>query len=290
MKTRFLLLAGFGMSLLAAPAMAQESAPQPAAPDAETSDPRGNFAIVGAGIGVLPNYEGSDDYGFSPIPAAIGQVEGFRFTFLGNRLSVDLIRDGYGPTVDIQAGPIGVIGFNRNSADAIDDPQVALLDERNTAIELGGYVGIGKTGVLTSDYDRLSATISYRYDVAGAHDSGILSPTVSYTTPLSTKAIAGLFLSAERVENGYGDAYFSVSPAESLRSGLPVYDADGGWKNYTIGLAGGYSLTGDLTGGLQLVFGGTYRRLLNDFSASPVTAIAGSPHQWLGTVGLAYSF
>lgn len=291
MKIKLLLAAGIGLSFVAVPALAQEGAPQPAAvPDAATSDPRGDFAIVGVGAGILPNYEGSDDYGFSPVPAAIGQIDGFRFTFLGNRLSVDLIRDGYGPTLDLQAGPIAVVGFNRNSADAIDDPQVSLLDERNTAIELGGYVGIGKTGVLTSDYDRLSATLSYRYDVAGAHDSGILTPTIAYTTPLSTKAIAGLFLSAERVENGYGDAYFSVSAAESLRSGLPVYDADGGWKNYTIGLAGGYSLTGDLTGGLQLVFGGTYRRLLNDFSASPVTAIAGSPHQWLGTVGLAYSF
>ncbi|UUL81900.1 MipA/OmpV family protein [Sphingomonas qomolangmaensis] len=291
MKTKLLLLAGAGLSLLSVPALAQDAVPPPSAiPDPETADPRGDFTIVGVGAGILPNYEGSDDYGFSPVPAAIGQIEGFRYSFLGNRLSVDLIRDGYGPTVDLQAGPIGVIGFNRTSADAIDDPQVALLDERNTAIELGGYVGIGKTGVLTSDYDRLSATISYRYDVAGAHDSGILTPTVAYTTPLSTKALVGLFLSAERVENGYGDAYFSVSAAESLRSGLPVYDADGGWKNYTIGFAGAHSLTGDLTGGLQMVVGGTYRRLLGDFSASPVTAIAGSPHQWLGTVGLAYSF
>jgi outer membrane protein len=288
LKSILLALAG-ALATFAPPALAQETATVEPVP-AQTSDPRGDFAIAGLGIAVLPEYEGSSDYAITPIPAAIGQFSGYRFILLGNRLSVDLIRDGYGPTWDVQAGPFGVVNFNRNSSDAIDDPQVALLDERGTAIELGGYVGIGKTGVLTSDFDRLSATVSYRYDVSGVHDSGILTPTIAYTTPLSTKSLVGLFVSAERVERGFGRAYFSVSPEESLRSGLPVYDARGGWKNYAIGLTGMRSLTGDLTGGLQLVVGGLYRRLLNDFGDSPVTSIAGSRNQWLGTVGVAYSF
>lgn len=288
MKSTSLALVG-ALLTFAPPAFAQDTATVEPIP-AQTADPRGDFAIVGLGVAVLPEYEGSSDYAISPVPAAIGQVSGYRFILAGNRLSVDLIRDGFGPTWDVQAGPVGVVNFNRNSSDAIDDPQVSLLDERGTAIELGGYVGIGKTGVLTSDFDRLSATVSYRYDVSGVHDSGILTPTISYTTPLSTRSLVGLFVSAERVERGFGRAYFSVSPEESLRSGLPVYAARGGWKNYAIGLTGMRSLTGDLTGGLQLVVGGLYRRLLNDFGDSPVTSIAGSRNQWLGTVGVAYSF
>lgn len=285
---RTLYAAALAVAAPLAPAFAQDAAPAPAdAPP--TTDPRGDFAIVGVGAAILPDYEGSGDYGVTPVPAAVGQVSGFRFLLAGNRASVDLIRDGYGPTWDIQAGPIGVVNFNRTSRDAIDNPQVAALAERDLAIELGGYVGIGKTGVLTSDYDRLSATISYRYDVSGVHDSGILTPTVTYTTPLSTKALAGVFASAEFVERGYGRAYFSVTPAESVASGLPIYTAGGGFKNWALGAVAMRSLTGDLTGGLQLVGGVVYRRLSGDFADSPVTRV-GSANQWIGAVGLAYSF
>jgi MipA family protein len=285
---RILYAAALSLVATTAPALAQEAAPVPVDTPPST-DPRGDFAIVGIGAGILPDYEGSGDYQVSPVPAAIGQLSGFRFVLAGNRLSVDLIRDGFGPTWDVQAGPIGVVNFNRSNRDSIDNPQVALLDERDIAIEVGAYVGIGKTGVLTSDFDRLAATVSYRHDVSGVHDSGIWAPTVTYTTPLSTKALVGLFASAEIVERGYGRAYFSVTPAESAISGLPIYTAGGGFKNWGIGAIGMRSITGDLTGGLQAVGGVVYRRLTNDFADSPVTQV-GSANQWIGALGLAYSF
>jgi MipA family protein len=285
---RILYAAALSLAATTAPALAQEAAPAPV-DNPPSTDPRGDFAIVGVAVGILPDYEGSGDYQVSPVPAAIGQLSGFRFVLAGNRLSVDLIRDGFGPTWDIQAGPIGVINFNRSNVDSIDNPQVALLPERDIAIELGGYVGIGKTGVLTSDYDRLSATVSYRHDVSGVHDSGIWAPTITYTTPLSTKALVGLFASAEIVERGYGETYFSVTPAESAISGLPTYTAGSGFKNWGLGLVGMHSLTGDLTGGLQAVGGVVYRRLSNDFADSPLTQV-GSANQWIGALGLAYSF
>jgi outer membrane protein len=288
LSIRFCLaLAGLAISV---PALAQEGGAPPPPPPEAPSDPRADFVIAGAGAVVLPDFEGSSDYGFTAAPGAVGQVDGFRFLLAGNRFSVDLIRDGYGPTWDVQAGPIAVVNFNRINNDAISDPRVSLLAERSLALEVGGYAGIGKTGVLTSDYDRLSATLSYRHDVTGVHKSGIWAPTVAYTTPLSTRALVGLFVSAEIVGDGYGQTYFSVSPAEAAISGLPAYQADGGFKNWTLGTAFAHSLTGDLTGGLQLVAGGTYRKLVGDFGDSPIVAIAGSRDQWLGAVGLAYSF
>ena len=50
------------------------------------------------------------------------------------------------------------------------------------------------------------------------------------------------------------------------------------------------SLTGDLLHGFKLVGGGTYSRLLNDFGDSPLVSVAGRRSQWLGVVGLAYTF
>ena len=225
----------------------------------------------------------------SPAPGAIGSVSGINFQLAGNRFSADLIPSKSG-SIDFQAGPVAVVNFNRSSIKNIDDRRVRALGELGTAIELGGYVGVGKTGIVTSPYDRLSVSLSYRHDVNGVHDSGIWQPTINYLTPLSTKAAVGLFASAEHADDGYANTYFSVTPAQSLASTLPAYRARGGWKNYTLGALGTYSLTGNLLHGVKVVGGGTYSRLLNDFGDSPLVSIAGSRGQWLGVLGLAYTF
>ena len=223
-------------------------------------------------------------------PGGIGSCKGYNFTVAGNRLSVALIPNKPGPGIDLQFGPIGVVNFNRSSTKSIDDPRVKALGKLDTAIELGGYAGIGKTGVITSDYDRLSFSVSYRYDVNGAHKSGIWQPTLNYLTPLSRTIAVGLFASAEHAQGRYARYYYSVSPTQTLVSGLPSYNARGGWKNYTLGTLATVSLTGDLLHGFKLVGGGTYSRLLNDFGDSPLVSVAGRRSQWLGVLGLAYTF
>lgn len=276
------------LPLLAPSAWAQsvpaESTPAP--------DPgiAGDTITVGVAGAYLPDYEGSDDYRLVPGPAAIGSFKSMSFQVLGNRASIDLIPNLPGPSWDLQLGPVGVINFNRTNRDSIDDDRVAALAERDTAIELGGYVGIGKTGVITSPYDKLSVSVSYRHDVSGVHDSGVLTPSINYFTPLSLKAAVGLFASAERAERGFAQAYFDVDPTEVVASGLPAFRTRGGWKNYTVGMFGTYALTGNLLRGFKLVAGGTYKRMLNDFADTPVVSVAGSRTQWLGAVGIAYTF
>jgi outer membrane protein len=284
LSPKFLIPLALTATFIATPVLAQ-GAPS----DAEFDVNRDTITAGVAGV-YLTDYEGSNDYRWVPAPAATGSIKGYGFTLAGNRLSVDLIRNQPGPTWDLQAGPIGVVNFNRSNSKSIEDRRVRALGEVDTAIELGGYVGIGKTGVITSPYDSLSVTVSYRHDVAGAHDSAIWQPSINYLTPLSTKAAVAFFGSAERAGRGYATTYFSVSPTQTIASGLPTYNARGGWKNYTLGGLATYSLTGNLLHGVKLVAGGTYRRMLNDFADSPLTSVAGSKDQWLGAVGLAYTF
>ncbi|WP_375392307.1 MipA/OmpV family protein [uncultured Sphingomonas sp.] len=275
---------------LAAPALAQ-NAPAASPPDAGAAAAAGGDSLtIGAGGAYLPDYEGSDHNHWRPAPGAIGSFHGFNFTLAGNRLSIDLIPSKPGPTWDVELGPVGVVNFNRTSTRSIGDPRIKALGKVDTAIELGGYAGIGKTGVITSDYDRLSVSLSYRHDVSGVHDGAIISPSINYLTPLSRKIVVGIFASAEHADDGYAQTYYSVSAPQTAVSGLPTYAAHGGWKNYTLGALGAVSITGDLTRGFKLVGGGTYARLLNSFSYSPVTRVAGDPNQWLGIVGLAYTF
>ncbi len=276
-----LAVAALPLLVAGTPALAQQSA---AAEDQQNSITVGLGAIYG------PDYEGSDDNRIAVGPAAFGSIGGHSFTVLGTRASVDLIADPQGPGWDVEAGPIAVVNFDRTSIKSIDDPRIKALGELDTAIELGGYLGIGKTGVVTSPYDKLSVSLSWRHDVSGDHDSAIWQPSINYFTPLSRKAAVGLFASAEHVGDGYARAYFGVTPAQAAASGLPAYRAEGGWKNTTIGALGTYALTGDLLHGFKLVAGGTYKRLLGDFADSPVVSVAGDRDQWMGAVGIAYTF
>lgn len=279
----------FVLAFAALPATAQETS---APPDAGASTPSldGDSVTIGVGGVYLNDYEGSDHYVWRAAPGAIGSIGGFSFTLAGNRASVDLIPNKPGPTWDIQAGPIGVVDLNRSSLSGIADSRVRALGKRPITLEVGGFVGIGKTGVVTSDYDRLSLSVSYRKGVSGAHRAGIWTPTINYFTPLSRKAAVGLFASADYAGRDYGRAYFDVDAAQSLASGLPVFTTRKGWKDYSIGALGTVALTGDLLHGFKIVGGGTYTRMLDDFARSPLVSIAGSRDQWVGVIGLAYTF
>ena len=291
MSAKYLIGLVASIAALPSTAAAQDVRTPPAGSAMPAEDLGGDTITIGVGAGYTPDYEGSDDYRFVPVPAAIGTIGGISFSVTGNRASADLIPAQPGPTWDIQLGPVAVVNFIRSNRGSIDDPRVRRLGERDTAIELGGYAGIGKTGVITSPYDKLSLSVSYRHDVSGVHKSGIWQPTVNYFTPLSRKSAIGLFASAERVETRYVRTYYSVSPAAAAATGLPSYtNGRGGWKSWTLGAVGTVSLTGDLLHGFKVVGGGTYRRVINDVGDSPIVSIAGSRSQWLGVLGIGYTF
>jgi outer membrane scaffolding protein for murein synthesis (MipA/OmpV family) len=290
--------------LFAAPAYAQDAGTPPPAPapaivqdPALTDPPRppidpakldGNSLTLAVAAAYTPSYEGSNNYVLAPVPLVRGRVSRINFTLRGNRFSADLVPTSGGPGWDFQLGPVINLNFNRTRQ--IVDPRVKKLPHRKTAIELGGYAGIARQGVITSDYDRLGVSVATVYDINGSHGSYVITPSIDYSTPLSTKALVGISASANYMGEGYADTYFSIDGAGAAASGLPTFNAGKGWKDWTISALGAVSLTGDLTGGLSLVGGVNYRRLLNDAAASPVTRIAGSRDQWTGLLGLAYTF
>jgi MipA family protein len=71
---------------------------------------------------------------------------------------------------------------------------------------------------------------------------------------------------------------------------LPVFDADGGMKNWKASLLLNQSLTGDLLHGFSLFGTANYSRLVGDFKRSPIVAQRGSANQWLLAAGLAYTW
>lgn len=283
------IIAALALAAFATPAFAQDALDATAA-RMDADDLSRDRVTVALGAASVPSYEGSDTNNWIPAAFIQGTVGGYAFSTRGARLFVDLIRNDPGPVVDIQLGPVAGLNFDRVRRKGIDDARVEALGDRKLGIELGGYVGIAKTGVITSPYDKASASISYVRDVNGAHDSYILTPMLDYGTPLSPRAYVGLSAEANYVGGKYADYYFTVTPAGALASGLPGFDARSGWKDWSLTGFVTHSITGDLLHGLGAFGGVRYARLLNDAARSPVTRIAGDKDQWYFSAGLTYTF
>lgn len=250
-----------------------------------------NSLTIGVGAAIVPSYDGSDDYSVVPAAAARGTVSDFAFWTRGTALYIDAIPNTDPNGWDFELGPYASVNLDRTGS--IKDARVKALGERDTAVELGGFVGISKTGVITSAYDSLTFNIAYGKDVANAHDSYVITPSLQYLTPLSTRTFVSAGVAAEYVGKGYGRYYFDVSPAGSLASGLPAYNgagADSGFKNVTFNLGTGYSLSGDLRKGWTIFALGAYSKMLGDYKRSPVVSVAGDSNQWVGAVGIGYTF
>ena len=272
---------------LSSPALAQTGPAGGAAlPSPEEIANKDSFT-VGIGAAMIPDYEGSDDYRIIPAGAVRGKVSGISFSTHGAYLYVDVVPQS--GKFGFNAGPI--IGARFDNRRHTDDPVVKLMLKRKTAIEVGGFAGVSFRG-LTNPYDTLSLHLDVLHDIGSAHKSTVLSPNVDFSTPLSRTTYASASVGAEIVSDKFANYYFGVSPADRLATSnqLPLYDADGGLKNWKASLLLNQSVTGDLLGGFSIFGVGQYSRLVGDFKRSPIVAQRGSASLWLGALGLAYTW
>jgi len=250
----------------------------------------GDRVTVGAGLALVPSYAGARSSVTVPAVAVEGQISGIAFNTLGTTLYVDGVPDRGGPGWKLQAGPLVSLRPDRNGR--IRQPEIAALGALRTGRELGGWAGIQRTGVVTSPYDTLSLSASWQRDLGGAHRSYVVSPSLDYSTPLSTRAYASLSLGADYVGRRFGRYYYDVAPAGAAASGLVPYAgaARPGWKDWNMSLLALHSITGNLTHGWGVFASGGYERILDPYARSPIVRSVGSPRQRSEAVGLAYTF
>lgn len=277
------LLYALPATCLAFPAAAQE-VPQIAA---EPSVFDGDFLIVGAGPVVAPSYEGSDNLSIIPAAGIAGRLGGIGISARAGGIALDVIPDS-DQRVGIALGP--VVRYRSNRTGNPRDPVVARLGKLKGVVEAGANVGIAFKHVLNG-YDSLSASVDMRWDVSGQGSGYIISPGISYLTPLSEAQVAGAAVSANFIDSRYARYNFSVTPAGAAASGLPAYDAHGGFKDWSIGVFTARDLNGSfLDGGFSVAIGGMYSRLYGSAAESPITAVRGRRGQWVFGGGLAYIF
>jgi outer membrane protein len=266
---------------LASPAYAQTGTAMPSPDDVANRD---TFTL-GVGGALVPDYEGSDNYRLIPAAAIRGSYHGISFSTRGAYLYVDVVPRAGG--VDFDAGPIVGVRFNKRTH--IKDDVVATLPKRKMAFEVGGFAGVSIHGLL-DPYDRLGLRFDVLHDIGGAHKSTTFGPGIEYSTPLSRTTFVSANVGLEFVSNKFADYYYTITPADSLVSGLPAFNAGGGMKDWKAGLLLNQSITGDLLGGFSIFGNVQYSRLVGDFKRSPIVSQRGSPNQWILATGVAYTW
>lgn len=275
------LAAASAAALAAAPALAQE---RPGESSEALRPSEGDRLTVGFGLGLAPDYEGSDDYRLQPGGIFQGRVSGIDFQMRGLNLYTDFVPDKRDSRTRLTLGP--VIQIRPERSGDVRDPRVAQLGTRKTAVEVGVNAGIGRRGVLIPPAS-VNLDVTVLHDVAGAHRSYVVTPSVSLSSPVSRRSFARLGLSADYVGKGYAATYFDVAPGNAL----PQYATRGaGWKSLGASLLYTHDLDGDPRKGLGAFALLSGKRMLGQFASSPVVRDAGSAGQVFAVAGLSYGF
>lgn len=244
-----------------------------ATPAAWSQEGDGDWQIVaGAGAIYHPDYLGSDDFDFQPVPFfAIDYRD--RVFLRGPELGVNVLRLGDG----FEAGAMLRYSF-LISREEDDNDALRGLGDLDGAIEAGVF----------AEYElgRWSTDLRLFRDVSEEHDGSIAELGVGYAVPLGTRAVAELEASTAWVDDNYMQSYFGISPAQSVASGLPEHTAEAGLRSAGLTLGLNYRLTARWLLSSRL----TYERLLGDAADSPIVTSGGSKNQpWLALF-LGYRF
>jgi MipA family protein len=225
----------------------------------------GGFALVS------PTYEGSKDYevmGFPVIfPSGMASGNGF-VQFRGP----DDLRFAVFQNYGLEVGPL--VGW-RFSRDEDDGARLRGLGDVDGGLVLGGYVGYRAGPVMPF--------VSYHHQVTGDDTGGLARFGVEGRMPLGGGASLLATVGATYADDDYMDAYFSITPLQSVASvaGLGVFDAEAGIKDVYFSLSADVPLSPLWT----LKLSGRYARLLGDAADSPVVE---QENQFTAGIGLTY--
>jgi outer membrane protein len=238
---------------------------------AQDGESRGWLVTIGGGPQISPKFPGADTYGITPMPVfglrrpgdpipVESPDEGFGIGLLGRRGVVDI-----GPVVQFIAKR---------------DPQDvgAAVEEVDISVEVGAFVNLNLAPWL-----RLRA--EGRKAVTG-HEGWNGDVSADFVLRGGDTTVFTIGPRARIADDRFHQAYFGVTPAVSLATGLPVYTPGGGV--HAVGVAAG--LTHQFTPSWGIFTYAAYDRLVGDAARSPIVRTLGSRDQYSAGLGISYTF
>lgn len=284
MVFRFRLLAGVLTLGIAAALPAHAQTPTPLGhwqfSAGEVLAPYGEDAptwrvIVGPGAVFQPEYEGSDNYHLSPSATINVRYKSRLFLSTGEGFGYDFFRG-----VNHRIG--AAIAYDMGRNDDVDGiygmggvdaaPQIRIFADYVLRPHIFGYE---LPFIFSSDL---------RYTIR--NDDGVIGSVSAYFPVAGSKEKRYFVFLGGSVNAGDAHAlgtYFSVTPAQSARSGLPVYRADAGLRSVNVGVNTGFFLSDHV-----LLSGTTGAKwMIGDVRDSPVVQ---EEWQFLANISVGYLF
>jgi len=227
---------------------------------------------LGAEGRVLPTYEGSSNYRFLPVPL-------FDIRRAGTPRHFQSPRDGASIGIvefdNFRLGPTLKVRLPRREG---DDAKLRGLGDVNFAVELGGFAEYWFTPWLRARGE-LRQGVSGHHGLTGDLAADVVMPVTPQLTLSGGPRLS--FDSGKTMQT-----YFGVDPAQSVLSGLPVYNPSGGVRSYGAGVMARYEITPQWATHLVV----EYERLIGPAADSPLVALRGSRDQVTTGLGVTYSF
>ena len=227
---------------------------------------------LGGTVAAVPLWTGSSRLGPMIMPRLSLRAPGApeRFSSFDDGISPALVDLGW-----FRLGPnIGIVGARR----AGDDARLAGLANVGLAIEAGAFAEL-----FPVEWLRLRAAVRHGIGghaalVGNAGADVIWRPAQRWTVSAGPRAFFG--------SDRYASTYFSVSPTESLASGLTAYSARGGLLRYGAAAQVAYAFDG----GWTVTGFAAYERLTGSAASAPLVAQRGSVNQLTVGSSVSYSF
>jgi outer membrane protein len=234
-------------------------------PNAFASDVK---TSIGLGIGMAPDYEGSEDYEAVPLPyARVTWGDNGNYVLLnGNNVRANLWSEKW------QVGPL--LQY-RKERDSVENSRVKRMKDIDSTMEAGAFIAY-KNGPW-----RLGLDVAT--DISDEHDGSLVTLRGGYTLTHMENLKITTSLSTTYADDDYMETYFQVDSKNVGTSGLPFYNADSGIKDVGLSVVTDYSLNKSWSI-MGIV---SYTRLVGDAEDSPVVDDEGSENQmFFGVMGI----
>jgi outer membrane protein len=233
---------------------------------------------IGGGVGVAPDYEGSEDYEAVPLWNLLARDLYDPNTYVllrGPKLTSNFVAHD-----NFRLGLSAEYIFER---DDVDNDRVDDLKKTDDGVLLGALFGYDWN---LDGNRRVGIELDPRWDVQD-DIGGLVTLRLKYAAPFgdgSWRFNGGV--ESTYASEDYMEEFFSINSRDAGRSGLDRFDADDGIKDIGVNVAVTYMFTESWS--TRGSFG--YKRLLGDAEDSPVTDDEGSANQFFAGLRINYNF
>ncbi|MDH4230456.1 MAG: MipA/OmpV family protein [Nitrospirota bacterium] len=235
--------------------------------------------VVGAAVGMVLDYLGSDDYTAAAAPF-------FRWTLKGTERYLQLnVTELSFNVLNHPNWVLAPVLNYRPGRDDVDDKVVKKMEDIDDTVDAGLSVGYVWRDAKNPRH-RFITNLTYYQDIGDTYDGWLVQAGARYWLPVSKPIDVQVGVGATYGSSDYMETYFGVSSKDAAASGLKEFKADSGLRDWNAQLAAVFHFSMSWHMGVGVKYFG----LMDDASDSPIVDDRGSSNQWVYGIGLAYSW